>query len=460
MTSTTTSPAAARRPAPGPAGAPLVGNAPDLKRDLYGAMRRDFARHGEVVRYRLGARVVHLLSSPELAQHVLVDHVAAHPKVPAADGLGLLLGRGLVTNDDHPSWLSQRRMMQPVFHRRRIAGMAAEMTGAGARMLERWAAAHEDGDTLDVADEMMRVTLEIINRTMFGADVAADASRIGPAVEAGTRFVNARTQSALRPPVRWPLPAHARFHAAKRTIDDVIDRIIRERRAAGPGHNDLLDMLMDAQDADTGERMTDRQLHDEVITIFGAGHETTANALSWAWFLLATHPHALARLQRELDEVLGGREPTLEDLGRLPYTGWVFQETLRLYTPAPIVSPRLVLEDTELGGYPIPAGSSLLVSIANIHRHPGHWEDPDAFEPERWAPERAERRHRLAYMPFGAGPRLCIGNNFALMEGPLLLAMTAQRVEFRLAPGRAVTPEMAVTLRPRDGLPMTIHRRA
>ncbi|GMA17163.1 cytochrome P450 [Deinococcus metallilatus] len=390
---------------------------------------------------------------------MLVNHAAQHPKIPAGNGLGLLLGQGLVTNDDHSSWLSQRRMMQPVFHRQRIAGMADEMARAGSRMLERWRVRYRPGDTVDVADEMMRVTLDIINRTMFGADLGLEAARIGPAIEEGTRFVNARSQSAVRLPMNWPLPAQRRFRAAKGMLDGVVARIIRERRAAGRGRGDLLDMLMEAQDADTGERMTDRQLHDEVITIFGAGHETTANALSWAWFLLARHPRVLARLQAEVDTVLGDREPGLEDLARLPYAGQVFQETLRLYPPAPVVSPRLVLQDTVLGGYAIPAGSSLLISIANIHRHPDFWENPGDFDPDRWAPGRAAKRHRLAYLPFGAGPRLCIGNNFALMEGPLLLALTARQAEFRLQPGQAVIPEQAVTLRPRGGLPMTFHPR-
>ncbi|EYB69489.1 hypothetical protein DEIPH_ctg005orf0054 [Deinococcus phoenicis] len=445
--------------APGPRGAPLVGNAPDLKRDLYAALRRDFGRYGDVVRYQLGPRVVHLLSHPDLAQQVLVNRAAQHPKLPAGNGLGLLLGRGLVTNDDHPSWLSQRRMMQPVFHRERLAGMAGEMTAAGDRMLERWRVRYRPGDTVDVAEELMRVTLDIISRTMFGAEVGQDAAHIGPAVEEGTRFVNLRSQSAVRLPLRWPLPAHGRFRVAKGTLDAVVARIICERRTAGPGHGDLLDMLMEARDADTGERMSDQQLHDEVVTVFGAGHETTANALAWAWFLLARHPHVLARLQAEVDEVLAGRDPTLADLGRLPYTGQVFQETLRLYPPAPLVSPRLVLEDTALGGYAVPAGSALLVSIANIHHHPDFWENPDTFDPDRWAPGQTAKRHRLAYLPFGAGPRLCIGNNFALMEGPLLLALTARAAEFRLSPGQTVTPQQAVTLRPRGGLPLTYHPR-
>ncbi|GAA5512917.1 pentalenene oxygenase [Deinococcus carri] len=450
--------------APGPRGVPLLGNAPDLQRNMYGAMARDFRRYGDVVRYRLGPRVVHLLSHPDLAQQVLVKGAAQHPKIPSGDGLGLLLGRGLVTNDDHPSWLRQRRMMQPVFHRQGLAGLAGEMTAAGDRMLERWRVRYRPGDAVDVAGEMMRVTLDIISRTMFSVAVDEEAARIGTAVEEGTQFVSQRSRRALRLPLHWPLPGHAGFRAAKGTIDAHIAGIIRERRAAGPGRGDLLDLLMAAQDADTGERMTDRQLHDEVLTVIGAGHETTANALSWAWFLLAQHPQVLARLQAEVDGVLEDRDPTLADLGRLPYTAGVFQETLRLYPSAPMVSPRLVLEATILGGYAIPARSALLVSISNIHRHPDFWADPGTFDPGRWVPggpaqeaqaQEVQKRHRLAFMPFGAGPRLCIGNNFALMEGPLLLAQMARAAEFRLLPGHSVQPEMAVTLRPRGGLPMT-----
>lgn len=255
-----------------------------------------------------------------------------------------------------------------------------------------------------------------------------------------------------------PTPANRVFREAKASVDGLIYGLISDRRQSAVRCNDLLDHLLHAVDQDTGIELSDKQLRDELLTIAAAGHETTANALSWTWYLLATHPDVRERLHRELCEALGDRTPDLEFLSRLPYTRAVFEEALRLYPPAPALQ-RKAFRDTTLGGHPIKAGSLIIISLWNIHRHPDAWAEPDAFLPERFIEGAAAERPRLAYMPFGAGHRTCIGNHFAMIEGPLLLALIAQRYELDLFPDQTVEPEVAVTVRPKNGLKMMVHRR-
>jgi cytochrome P450 len=423
---------------------------------LLGAAMRNFARYGEIFKLKLGAADVHIISSPVLVQDVLVDRNQMFPKNDAM--LRLILGNGLVTNSDHASWLTQRRMMQPMFHRARLAAMGAKMEAATARMLERL----RDATSTDIGVEMMEVTLDIITQAMFSADVLSQAGSIGPAVNAATHFAQHRLQSPIKLPLSVPLPHHQRFHRAMQTLDAVVGRLIAQRRALHsrgddkPG--DLLDMLLEARDADTGEGMGDGQLRDEVLTIFAAGHETTAHTLSFAFAALAQHPDIQAKLHAELDAVLGGRAPTVADLEHLPYTAQVLNETLRLYPAAPITSPRLVTQDTQLGGFDLPQGSVIIPSIFNVHRNPQYWDDALTYDPERWVPG-FEPKHRLAFMPFGAGPRKCIGNNLALMEGQLILASLAQKYAFKLEPGQTIKLEQAITLRPKGGLRLTLEPR-
>lgn len=443
--------------APGPRGDWLVGNMRDFRRDSLGTIAQAFASYGEIVKFKIGPRTLHMLAHPELAQEVLVERGNDFVKMPTNQGLGLMLGNGLVTNSDHDSWLTQRRMIQPMFHRQRLVAMGDKMVAAGERMLERWQT-WPAGEVVNIAEEMMQVTLDIITQTMFSADVLSEAGKVGPAVSLSAHFVSQRGVSPIQLPLSWPTRSNRVFRQAMQTLDEIVYRMINQRRAEGTTHGDLLDMLLEARDADNGERMSDQQLRDEVLTIFAAGHETTANALSWAWYALAQHPEILARLQAELDSVLQGRTPTIADLPNLPYTQQVFNEVLRLYPSVPTV-PRLVKHATMLRGYALPAESLVLISIYNIHRHPEFWPDPKSFNPDRWAGDDHKRQHRLAFMPFGAGPRLCIGNNLALMEGQLLLTMVAQYADLRLVPGQKVTPEVAVTMRPKNGLKMTIHPR-
>ena len=446
--------------APGPPGRFLVGNLGDFRGDrLLATMEQAWAKYGDTVRFRIGPRTVHLISHPYLARQVLVREKEAFFKIQEGTdkkiGLGLVLGEGLLTNRDHDSWFARRRILQPVFHRGRIATMVDEMVAAGRTMLSRWEEIYTPEDVFDVHEEMMRVTLNIINRTMFGADVTREAGTVGTAMTVLTRYAFAQAGNPFSIPPWVPTRRNREFYQALQTIDSVVLGLIRARQAARERgeqpRGDLLDMLLDAEDAETGERMTDQQVLDEVKTVFAAGHETTANALTWTWLLLCEHPEAGEKLKAELDAVLGGRQPTSADLSNLPYTRQVFEEALRLYPPVPALVRRVV-RPTTLGNYEIRAASRILISIYNIHRHPEFWPRPTSFEPERFSPERKASQHDLAYIPFGAGQHKCIGNNFALIEGTLLLAMVAQRYEFVLVAGRPVEREVAVTMRPREGL--------
>jgi cytochrome P450 len=449
------------RVVPGPAGHPLIGNLIDLRRNTLRAVDNYWRTYGDVVRLRLGPVGLYLVSNPVLVEDVLIHRKDIFPKIYRADGkpigLQLALGNGLLTNPDDASWLTQRRMMQPMFHRKRIATMSDKMADAGGRMLQRWAALG-DGGQIELNQEMMLVTMDIISRTMFSSDVLPDANQVGDAVTTTGHFVSRRMQSAIRLPLSLPTPANQRYKHARRTMDSMVYGFINERRATGVQHGDLLDMLLEARDEDTGLGMTDQQIRDEVATIFGAGHETTANGLTWTWVLLAQHPEQMAKLQAEVDRVLEGRPPTLDDVPHLTYTAQVFQEALRLYPPVPLIARR-VTEATTLGEFALAPRHVLFIGTCNIHRHPDFWRHPEVFDPERFTPEAEKGRQRMAYMPFGGGPHLCIGNHFAQMEGTLLLAMMAQHYTLKVVPGHVIEPHFAVTMRPRYGVQMTLHRR-
>jgi cytochrome P450 len=446
--------------APGPRGRFLVGSMRDFRGDrLIGTMEQARDKYGDIVRFRVGPRTVHLISHPDFARQVLVREKEAFLKIQEGTdkkiGLGLVLGEGLLTNRDHDSWFVRRHILQPVFHRRRIATMTDEMVAAGQKMLSRWEELYTPEDIVDIHEEMMRVTLDVITRTMFGADVTQEAGRVGTAMTVLTRYAFAQAGNPFSVPPWVPTRRNREFQRALETIDSVVLGLIRARQATRDSgefpRGDLLDMLLDAEDTETGERMTDQEVLDEVKTVFAAGHETTANALTWTWLSLSEHPEAGEKLKAELDAVLGGRPPTSADLPNLHYTRQVFEEALRLYPPVPALIRRVV-GPTTLGNYEIPAASRVLISIYNIHRHPEFWPGPTRFEPERFSPERKAAHPDLAYIPFGAGQHKCIGNNLALIEGTLLLAMVAQCYEFVLVRERPVEREVAVTMRPREGL--------
>jgi cytochrome P450 len=360
-----------------------------------------------------------------------------------------LLGEGLLTSEGE-FHLRQRRLAQPAFHRQRIAAYAATMVEYSDRACDRWQA----GETRDVAREMMRLTLAIAGKTLFDADVESEADEIGEALTTTFALFNRLTLPFAQLLERLPLPATRRFQKARERLDATIYRIIDERRASGEDRGDLLSMLIAARDEEgDGSGMTDEQLRDEAMTIFLAGHETTANALTWTWYLLSQHPDIEARFHAEVDEVLKGGLPAAEDFPRLRYTEMVFAEAMRLYPPAWIIGRR-ALGDYRIDGYTIPARSILLMSQYVTHHDARFFPNPFRFDPERWAPEARESRPKFSYFPFGGGPRLCIGESFAWMEGALVLATIARRFRMRLAPGHPVEMQPLVTLRPKHGMRM------
>lgn len=427
------------------------------------AFRRDPARHlvrlqrefGDVVYLNLGNQDVYFVSDPELIRDVFVTHNSNFTKSRVLQRSKVLLGEGLLTSEGS-FHLRQRRLAQPAFHRDRLIGYSASMTALAARTRDRW----RDGETLDMAEEMMRLTLAIVAKTLFNADVDESADEIG---EALTRLLGL-FGIALLPfsdlLQKMPLPVVKRFEQARETLDRIIYGIIADRRASGRDEGDLLSMLLVAKDEDGTGAMSDKQIRDEALTLFVAGHETTANVLTWTWYLLSQHPQVEARFHDEIDRVVGDRLPEFDDLPRLKYVEMVMAESMRLFPPAWAIG-RQARGRYRLGGYDLHAGSIILMSPYVMHRHPKHWFEPERFDPERWNPERMETqpRPKFAYMPFGGGPRVCIGERFAWMEGVLALAALGRRWKLRLDPSQQVDLHAQITLRPKYGMRMQVSAR-
>ena len=424
-----------------------------MRRDPLAFLTGLARRYGDGVHFRLAAQHVTLLSDPEHVRDVLVTRQRTFVKSRALDRARLLLGEGLLTaNGEHH--LRQRRLAQPAFHRQRMAGYASTMIEEGLKIRETW----RDGAELDVSREMMRVTLAIAGRTMFSTDVSGEAEEIGAALTNALELFDIAVLPFAEVFVKLPLPRSRRFNRARARLDQTIHRIIAERRRDGRDRGDLLSMLMLARDEEgDGTGMSDAQLRDEALTIFLAGHETTANALAWTWYLLAQNPQAESRLHAELEAVLGMEAPEAEDFPALDYTRRVLAESMRLYPPAWVLGRR-PLVDFEIGGHLVRAGSIVLMSQWVVHRDPRWWADPLRFDPDRWGGPAERERPRFAYFPFGGGTRQCIGEHFAWMEGVLLLATIAQRWRFRLAPGAVPTTQPLITLRAR-GMRMVAERR-
>jgi cytochrome P450 len=408
--------------------------------------------YGDVVAFRLGPERTVLLSHPEHLQEVLVRQHRAFQKGRRGDVTTQLLGQGLL-NSEGPQHQRQRRLLQPAFHRHRLAQYATVMTTAAVRLRQTW----QDGDILDLTPAMMRVTLAIAAKTLLDADVDAEATAIGQAI-------TTLLQGAPRLRLPWapllqrlPLPHQRRLRRARAYLDTLIYRLIDERRATGGEATDVLAMLVRAQTED-GSPLSPQLIHDEALTLLLAGHETTALALSWTWYLLAHHPDVDATMQAELQTVLGGRLPTVEDLPQLQYTRMVFTEALRLYPPAWLMTRR-AREEVMIGDYRFPAGTFFLLSPYLTHRDPRFFPDPEAFVPTRWAAPPEAGPARQAYLPFGGGPRQCLGEGFAWMEGILVLATLAQLWRMALVPGPPVEPWGLVTLRPKQGIQVHLARR-
>ncbi len=437
---------------------PLLGHLRSLQgRDGEDRMRellRFREEHGDVVRFRFAGLTAHLFANPEHVKLALHERNRIYGKgTRGMHKLRLVLGLGLLTNEGD-SWLSQRRIAQPAFHRKRIAAFAEDFADASEAMVASW----EDGQTLDAHYEMMKVTLRIVGQTLLGTDVTGESDAVGSAVSRIVEDVNERVNALVDLPPPFPSRRNRLFRQSMEVLDRIVLEMIEARRSAGVSGDDLLGMLMDARDADTGAAMSDAQLRDEVMTIFLAGHETTANALTWTLYLLSKYPGVARRVRAEVDAVLGGGRARAEHARDLVYTKQVLEEAMRLYPPAWMIA-RSPEEDDVVGGYHIPRHSLVFLCPWVTHRHPDHWEDPEGFDPDRFSPERSADRHRFAYFPFGGGPRLCIGNNFALMEAQLILATLMRDWRLDLVSGQRVAMEPLVTLRPKHGLRMTAHRR-
>ena len=449
--------AVAGRHPPGPRGLPVLGMLLAIRRNPTAVFMDAARRFGDVAYLKIGPRHGYLLTNPADVRHVLQDNAANYRKSPLYDKLRQSLGNGLLTSEG-AFWLRQRRIAQPAFHRQRIAALAGTMAGAVREMAVDWAAIASAGQPVDIGDEMMRLTRTVVLRTLLGTDLGPFTTGIDRAWKVMNEHIGDSFWS-LGVTDGWPTPRNRRFQAARAVLRGAVEYAIRQRRAQPSGGDDLLSMLMDARDEDTGESMTDEQLRVEVTTFLLAGQETTSLALTWTFYLLSQHPAIRERLEAELDGVLGGREPAYEDLPNLPFTRRVIDEAMRLYPPAWGFS-RQALGDDELGGYRLPRGWLAFLMPYVLHRHPAYWPDPDRFDPDRFLPERSADRPKFAYLPFGAGPRQCIGNQFALLEAHLSVATLAQTYRLHLVPGHPVEPWPLITLRPRFGMPMTIERRA
>jgi cytochrome P450 len=434
-----------RRP-PGPKGHWLSGNLPDFRLHRLEFLTHCARTYGDMTALRFAHRRIFLVSHPDLIEEVLVTQSRHFIKHFALRLNPLLLGKGLLTSEGD-FWLKQRRLIQPVFVRGRIASYGPAMVAAARRVMASW----RNGERRDIAVEMMRITLDIAAKTLFDADVGDETQAIGEALQVLQDNFLARFQATLPPPIWLPTPGNLRLRRAVRRLDAILFGFIRQRRAQPSDRGDLLSLLLAARD-EAGSGMTDRQVRDEAMTLFLAGHETTGLVLSWSWYLLAQNADVEEKLAAEVRQVLGEREPAVDDCPRLKYAEMVALEAMRLYPPAYVVG-REALVDCAIGGFRVPRGTTLLMSQWVMQRDPRFFAEPERFRPERWSEEAIKTLPKFAYFPFGGGPRLCIGNTFAMMEMVLVLAAIVQRFHFRLQPGAVVMPLPTFTLRPLPGIP-------
>jgi len=414
-------------------------------RDMVRAPHRFFLQltreYGDIVQYRSMPERAYLINYPDFVKHVLVSNGRNYSKETYLNKhmLQSVTGQGLLTSEN-PLWRKQRRLMQPFFHSNNLVNFADLMVAATNEMVERLDSWANTREPFDIANEMMTLTLNIVSWVLFGHDIAQQSDRIGLAVNTLVDIGK---------------PKHRRFQEMARVLDDIVYDLIDQRLAHPHAEqHDLLDMLLQARYEESGERMEKRQVRDEVMSLLIAGHETTANTLSWMWYLLGQHPDVVARLEAEVEDVLNGRPPTVADFHQLEYCNQVIKESMRLYPSAWSIS-RFALADDEIGGCHIPAGAIVALSPYTLHRHPDYWPDPEKFDPARFTPEQEAARHRYAYIPFGAGARKCIGDQFALMESIIILPMLLQRFRLHLVHSHPVTEHALVTLRPKNGILMT-----
>ena len=438
---------------PGPKGHIFFGNLKDLSEDPLGFLTECARQYGDIASFRIGNRRVYLLSHPEYIESVLttdnalfIKHSFFWQHVQAIFGKGLLTSEGKL-------WEHQRRLVQPAFHGERIASYAESMVNLANQMTEKW----EDQEVRDIHQDMMQLTANIIHTTLLGSRGNLPVEEIGELMNSVTDEIAVRFRRPFYFPDWIPTPGNLRYGQAVRKLNAFINGIIDEANSTNSDKDNLVNMLRHAKDPE-GKHLSRQQIRDEIITLFLAGHETTALALSWTWFLLSQHPRVEAKLLEELDSVLGGQSPTFDALRHLEYCEMIIQEAMRLYPPAYTLG-REPIQDYELAGYPIAKGSTILISQWVVHRDPRFFPNPEAFEPERWTESFTKHLSRYAYFPFGGGPRFCIGKAFAMTEAVLLLATIAQRFHLSLVPNHPISPLTSVTLRPKYGVKMVVRKR-
>ena len=445
-----------QRAIPGPRGNAFLGIMLEGMRDRLGLMTGMAEEFGDVVRFKLGPKALYFLNHPDHAKHVLADNPGNYHK-----GIGLVhakkvLGDGLLTSEGE-LWKRQRRTINPAFHRERLSRFAGSVVEEAKALTDRWRRLTEHGPAgpVDVVTEMTDMTVGVLGKTLLDTDLSAYET-IAHAFQVVQDQAMFEMMTLSTVPHAVPLPRHFRFRAAKRELARVVEDIV-SKQGNTTGDDVLSRLLADLAEVDDPE-VRRRRLHDELVTILLAGHETTASTLSWTWYELSRQPEIAERIRAEALAAFGDGLPQYEDLHRLPYTAMVIQETMRLH-PAVWILPRRSLAAETVGGFEIPAGADVLICPYTLHRHPDFWDEPDRFDPERFAPDKAAARHRYAYIPFGGGPRFCIGSNLGTMEAVFATAMVARDFRLQLAPGREVVGDPLLILRVKDGLPMSIHRR-
>ena len=439
---------------PRPPGSSILGHIPQWRRDPL-KLVTEAARYGDVVRLQLPGET-YLLNHPRHVKHVLQDNHQNYVKGWVFDRIKPYWGESLLTAEGEV-WRTQRRRVQPSFKREHTVGFAPAITRRTAEMLDRWEPSAGSDRELVLYNEMTQLALVIIGDVLFGVELWGDVSKMAGAVQTALRVLKTRV-AALAPLPLWiPTPDNMRFNGAMRTLRGGVTDIIERTRSAGGEARSFVAMLMDARDSESGERMSDEQLHYEVIGMLQQGHDTIGETLAWTWYLLSLHPEIERKLHDEVSRVLGGRVPVVADLEHLKYANMIVQESLRLIPPVWII-PRDAIKDDEIGGFKIPGGATVLVSPYLTHRHPEFWTNPEAFDPDRFLPDAAKGRPRHAYFPFGGGPRLCMGADMAIMETLLILAMVVQRYQLHLVPGHREEPECILDMIPRYGVRATLRK--
>jgi len=434
---------------PGPKGNLIFNRNQDFRQGLLSFLQRMSKEYPNISRVKLGSMYFVQLSNEAYIEHVF-QHRETYVKINEGGNLRFLLGNGLLTSEGE-FWMKQRKLIQPVFHKQRLQGFVQKIVECTEQMLLSWE--KKTTQQIDMFQEMTRVTLHIVGKTLLSTDVSEDFGKVSKALTMVLEGIQDRRGRILKFPYWFPLPEHLRMRKNKRILDETIMNIINQRRAEKGNYDDLLTMLMEVEDADTAERMTDVQLRDEALTIFIAGHETTANAMSFMFYLLAKHPEAKKRIEEEVKRVLNGQEITYERLAALEYTTMAIKESMRLYPPAWVVI-REASQDDVIDGYRIKKNDKIVLSPYTMQHNDVYWKDPEKFDPERFSPENIKSIPRYAYFPFGGGARLCIGNNFAMMEMQIILAMVVTRFNFKLPDDFKVALKPLITLRPANGIPL------